>query len=77
MLPNMLQHDSKRAGWSVPRALGTPGCSRTIAERHALAGARSPSFETGRAAWELGVLAAVYPARKATKVDILDAIATT
>jgi transcriptional regulator with XRE-family HTH domain len=45
MLPAMLKHDRKRAGWSVARAGWELGMS--IREYRELeAGARSPSFET-------------------------------
>jgi DNA-binding XRE family transcriptional regulator len=45
MLPTMLEHDRKQAGWSVGRAAWELGVS--IQEYRELeAGARSPSFET-------------------------------
>lgn len=45
MLPTMLEHDRKRAGWSVGRAAWQLGVG--IREYRELeAGMRSPSFET-------------------------------
>ena len=45
MLPTMLEHDRKRAGWSVKQAAWRLGVS--ISEYRELeAGDRSPSFET-------------------------------
>ena len=45
MLPVMLEHDRKRAGWSIGQAAWRLGVS--VREYRELeAGARSPSFET-------------------------------
>jgi predicted transcriptional regulator len=45
MLPKMLEHDRRRAGWSVGQAAWRLGVS-PAEYRELEAGARSPNFET-------------------------------
>jgi hypothetical protein len=45
MLPSMLEHDRKQAGWSIGRWLGVSASARR-STRELEAGARSPNFET-------------------------------
>jgi predicted transcriptional regulator len=53
MLPAMLEHDRKQAGWSVGQAAWRLGV--TVREYRELeAGARSPSFETWDRIWSAG-----------------------
>ena len=49
MLPAMLEHDRKQAGWSVGQAAWRLGVSVSVSEYRELeAGTRSPSFEPGQ-----------------------------